>query len=109
MQQLNVNLTIPIPNDYVMISKVELQELENHSLVGLYWTMKDLEKRTGRKIEWLKSNLLFVPQFRKVLDVNYGGFVYYPQAKGQAWSFQAQRMAHFLEDNFQKIFKEESA
>lgn len=108
MQQLNVNLTIPVPGDYVMISKIELEELERDSLFGLYWTMKDLEKRTGRKIEWLKSNLLFVPQFKKVLDVNNGGFVYYPQAKGQAWSFQAQKMATFLNDNFQKIFKEES-
>ncbi|MEX0595914.1 MAG: DUF771 domain-containing protein, partial [Candidatus Paceibacterota bacterium] len=46
MQQLSVNLTIPIPTDQVLISKVELEDLKNQSLIGTYWSMKDLEKRT---------------------------------------------------------------
>lgn len=106
MQQLSVNLTIPIPTDQVLISKVELEDLKNQSLIGTYWSMKDLEKRTGRKIDWLKENLLYPPYFKKVLDVELGGFVYYPASKGQAWSFQATKMADFLEKNFNRIFKE---
>lgn len=104
MQQLNVNLSIPIPQDQVLVSKVELQELKEQSLIGVYWSMKDLEKKTGKKIEWIKENILYPSRFRKVLDVNNGGFVYYPDRKGQVWTFQASKMAKFLDDNFYRIF-----
>ena len=104
MQQLKVNLIIPIPDDKVIISKVELQELKEQSLFGVYWNMKDLEQRTNKKAEWLKENVLFRSHFRKILDSDNGGFVYYPKSKGQTWSFQASKMAEFLDKNFSKIF-----
>jgi phage pi2 protein 07 len=104
MQQLNVNLTIPIPAGSVLISKVELEELKRHELTGVYWSMKDLEARTNRKSEWLKEHILFRPRFKKVLDSETGGFVYYPKARGQTWSFQASRMSEFLEKHFAEIF-----
>lgn len=52
-QNLKVNLTIPIPEEYVIISKVELQELKDESLAGAYWGMKDLEERTNKENERL--------------------------------------------------------
>jgi phage pi2 protein 07 len=100
MQQLTVQLAIPIPEDQVIISKVELEELKRSQLTGVYWTMKDLETRTGRKKEWLIDNVLYVPKFQKILD----GFVYYPKGKGSPWAFQATKMAKFLEENFHLIF-----
>ncbi|MFC0015226.1 MULTISPECIES: DUF771 domain-containing protein [Allobacillus] len=105
-QQLCVNIQIPIPDDSVMISKVELQELKQAQLKGVYWTMKDLESRINRKNEWIKENILYPSKFRKLLDVNNGGFVYYPKTKGQSWSFHAGKMADFLDSNFQNIFAE---
>lgn len=105
MQQINVNLSIPIPADQILINKVELQELKEQSLVGVYWNMKDLESRINKKSEWIKENILFPSRFRKILDAENGGFVYYPQSKGQTWSFQAKEMAAFLDKNFSKIFK----
>lgn len=107
MQQLNVTLQIPIPDDHVLISKVELEELKKNELSGVYWTMKDLERRVGKKQEWIKENILYPPRFRKILDAENGGFVFYPKSKGQTWSFQATRMAEFLEKNFSRIFGEE--
>ncbi|PAD23512.1 hypothetical protein CHH62_21810 [Niallia circulans] len=104
-QQLSVNLTIPIPSDSVLISKIELEELQNSQLQGVYWSMKDLEKRINRKHEWIKDNILYPPKFRKILDVNNGGFVFYPKSKGQTWSFQATKMARFLDENFNIIFR----
>lgn len=104
MQQLEVSLSIPIPADSILISKVELEELKKNQFIGLYWTMKDLEKRTGKKIEWLKENILYKPQFRKELDSKNGGFVFYPERNGQTWAFQSSKMANFLDDNFQQIF-----
>lgn len=66
--------------------------------------MKDLEERTGKKIEWIKENILYPPSFKKILDVHNGGFVYYPEKKGEKWTFHASLMAVFLDKNFNKIF-----
>ncbi|QCR33165.1 DUF771 domain-containing protein [Lysinibacillus sp. SGAir0095] len=104
MQNLEVNLTIPIPKDMVLIKKVELEEMKEKSIKGLYWTMKDLEQRTGKKHEWVKENILFPTKFKKQLDVVNGGFVYYPTKSGEKWVFQASKMAKFLDDNFHMIF-----
>jgi len=46
-QLLSVNLNIPIPPDTVIISKIELQELNKLQLTGVYWSMKDLEERVS--------------------------------------------------------------
>lgn len=105
MQSLNVQLSIPIPPESVLISKVEFEELKKCELAGVYWTMKELEKRTGRKVDWLKEHILYQPRFRKILDVQNGGFVFYPKVQGQAWSFHAPRMAEFLDKYFNIIFK----
>ncbi|WP_152658266.1 DUF771 domain-containing protein [Oceanobacillus sp. CFH 90083] len=105
MQHLTVNLSIPVPDDQVVISRVELQELKDQSLSGVYWTMKDLEEKVGRKQVWIKENILYPTRFKKILDVENGGFVYYPRSKGQIWSFQANKMAEFLDKNFNQIFK----
>ena len=103
-QQLSVNLTIPIPSDSILISKVELEELKQAQFSGVFWSMKDLEKRINRKSEWIKDNILYPSKFRKILDVESGGFVFYPKTKGQTWSFQASEMAKFLDKHFNNIF-----
>ncbi|MFB6467669.1 DUF771 domain-containing protein [Cytobacillus sp. Hz8] len=105
MQQLNVNLSIQIPDEYVVITKVELQELKEQSLAGVFWSMNDLEQRINKKQEWIKKNILYPSKFRKKLDSENGGFVFYPKNKGQTWSFQAVKMAKFLDENFHLIFK----
>ena len=104
-QQLNVTLSIPIPEDMVLIKKVELEELKEQQLLGVYWTMRDLENRTNKKQEWLKENILFKQAIKKQIDVENGGFVYYPKVKGENWVFLANEMSQFLEENFYLIFK----
>ena len=104
MQQLNVSLSIPIPSDSVLIKKVEFEDLQRQQLSGVYWTMKDLEKRTNKGQIWLKENLLYKPRFKKELDSENGGFVYYPKVRGENWSFHATKMAAFLDKNFHLIF-----
>lgn len=88
-----------------MIKRVEYEELKSNELQGCFWTMKDLEQRTGKKQVWLKEKVLYTKKFRKVLDVENGGFVFYPQTTGQHWSFQATKMAEFLDANFHRIFQ----
>lgn len=104
MQKLKAEVVITIPEDMVLITKVEYEELKQKELSGVYWSMKDLENRINKKSEWIKENILYPQRFKKILDVNNGGFVYYPETKGQQWSFQATKMTEFLEKNFGKIF-----
>lgn len=103
-QQLQVSLTIPIPEGSVLITKVELEQLKQNELKGVYWNMKDLEKRVNKKQDWIKANILFKPKFKEILDSEKGGFVYYPKGSGQSWSFQAVKMAGFLDKYFSHIF-----
>lgn len=108
LQKLNVELNVPIPNDLILIKKVDYEEMENElndkQLAGVWWNMRDLEKRLEHKNEWIKENILYPSRFRKILDVNNGGFVHYPERKGQPWTFQATKMTEFLERYFSEIF-----
>lgn len=100
-QKLNVNLSIEIPPEYVLITKVEFEELINRQLIGRWWTMQDLEEHTNMKRDWLKEKILYIPKFKGQLEK----FVSYPERQGEKWSFQATKMTQFLEDNFYSIFK----
>lgn len=104
MQQLNVNVSIPIPEDMVLIQKIELEELKGQNLAGVYWNMSHLTKRTSKSVNWLKDNILFKPQFKKILDSHNGGCVFYPRVQGQPWVFKAKEMAEFLDNHFHQIF-----
>lgn len=70
----------------------------------LWWTMKDLENVTGYSDDWLKEKILFQPCYKKILDIDNGGFVYYPEKRGEKWMFIATRMQEFLEKYFSQIF-----
>ena len=56
MQQLNVSLSIPVPENMVLVHKVELEELKANELKGVYWSMNDLEEKIAKKSEWIKEN-----------------------------------------------------
>jgi len=74
----------------------------------VWWTMKDLEKATGYSDDWLKNNILLQKDFKKYLDLENGGFVYYPEKRGEKWLFIASKMQEFLENYFVEIFKKEN-
>ncbi|WP_107838179.1 DUF771 domain-containing protein [Metasolibacillus meyeri] len=104
MQQLLVEIAVPVPADYVLVSKVQYDELKEQSLSGEYWTMQDLEKKVKKKREWIQDKILYPAKFRKELDSDNGGFVYYPKSKSEQWSFAAVEMSKFLDKNFSKIY-----
>lgn len=104
MQNFEVQVSIQIPQNLVVIERIEYEELLSQKIKGQWWSMKDLEIRTNKKVDWIKENILFVPRFKKMLDVQSGGFVYYPQTRGENWSFQASRMADFLDKHFGRIY-----
>lgn len=106
-QTLNVKMSIPIPEDSILIKKVEFEELKRESLSGTYWTMKDLSGRINKSDKWIKENILYPSRFKRLLDSKNGGCVYYPESQGQSWSFQAVGMSDFLDRYFTKIFNQE--
>lgn len=75
------------------------------SLSGVYWTMKDVSKRINMSDVWIKEKILYPTRFKRILDSEKGGFVYYPKSQGQSWSFQATEMAKFLDKYFADIYK----
>ena len=107
MQKLNVELEIPVPDGYVLIRKVEYmeyKELEKEKEQARWWSMTDLQRRLGKSSVWIRDNILLPNRFKKILDINHGGFVAYPSNKGQVWTFQASKMTKFLEEHFADIF-----
>jgi phage pi2 protein 07 len=96
-----LNIEIPIPEEYQIIDRTDLENLINNQLIGKVWGMKELEKHVGRSNDWLKENLLY--PHREELDALNGGFVTYPTKQGQRWRFGALKMSNWLEENLEKI------
>jgi len=96
-----LDITVSIPSDYVLIKKSDWDEAVGQKLIGKQWTMKDLENHTNRSNNWLKDNLLY--PYRNELDIVLGGFVRYPNTKGQPWRFGALEMANWLEENKRRV------
>lgn len=95
---------------FVVVSREELHilkmTLKQERLHGRTWSMQELERRLGKKHEWIRQHILDVPEFKKILDANNGGFVKYPSVKGESWAFQARKMADFLEEYFPLIHED---
>jgi phage pi2 protein 07 len=45
LQKLKADIIITIPEDLVMIKRVEYEGLKQNELPGVYWSVKDLENR----------------------------------------------------------------
>lgn len=99
MQTLEVK--VAIPDDMVIIKKIEYQDLIDSVSSQLVWSMKDCEKAIGRSDDWIKEKILY--PHRDKLDVLNGGFVKYPESKGQPWRFGAKRMSEWLENNLKEV------
>lgn len=90
-------LTVTIPEEYVLITREEYNELQNKEK-PIWWSMQDLIDETGFGYQWLMKNILDNPKYIKQLK----HFVYYPE--GGKWAFNREPMQKFLKDNFAEIF-----
>ena len=68
MQNLSVQLTIPIPEDSVLITKVEYEQLKKENLRGRKFNLQELSNRTGVSKNMLKD-LFDKPRVRRIADV----------------------------------------
>lgn len=96
---------IVIPEDYVIISKVEYERFILNEELGRWWTLSDVMNRVNRKRTWLLENLLNNPKYRNKIDIRKGGFVKYPTGGKDSYLFLASETKKFLEKNFSSILK----
>lgn len=89
-QELSV--TITVPDEYILIKKIEWEEMIENQLSGRQWEMKDLVERIGRNLQWFKDNILYA--YKNELSTARGGFVKYPESKGMPWKFGAAKMGY---------------
>lgn len=104
MQQLEAELSIkiPIPEEMILINKTRLKELEENEFAGKIFTMKDFAERSNRSSKWLKDNILNNPKLINKLNIENGGFVYYPKSQSDRWLFNAKGLIKFIDEELGK-------
>ncbi|MDK1716378.1 hypothetical protein LABALGLTS371_15890 [Dellaglioa algida] len=105
-QTIKFTTEVVIPPDKILIDSSEYEELLSDQLAGRWWNLKEVKQRTGHDANWLKDNILLVPKFRKQLDAENGGPVFYPGISGRDYQFEPVQFGKFLEVWFPVIFKE---
>ncbi len=103
-QILEVKATIPIliPEDMILIDKIEYQELKQQDFDG--WVGMDVfTEKSNRSVPTI-SKVLRKPDLRKIISVENGGWVYYPNGKGDNWSFHYKEMMKFINNEFYQKF-----
>lgn len=101
-QQIEAKVTIDIPDNLVLVEKVRLKELEAKEYAGQTFTMKDFSARANRSSTWLKNNILNNPSLIKKLDVENGGWVYYPYSQSDRWLFKSHGLIEFIDNDLWK-------
>lgn len=98
---------IPIPDDYVIITKIEYEELKKADNIGRWMSLQEVLERINRSYEWFVSKVLKNPRYRQIIDIekNENGFVYYPGDGRDTYLFLRSKTLLFLEENFSIILK----
>lgn len=99
MQSLDVQ--IHIPEDFILIKKVEYEDLIKNDLTGKYLSVKDICKLTGKSQTFIRDNLLKDPKRLKEIEA----FSHFPQSQGDHWAFKAKEMREYLDKEFLPILR----
>lgn len=94
-----LHLSVEIPDEYVLITKVEYEELQMLAAKGNSWeSLAWFKQETGIKHpDTLKTMILY--PYRKELEK----FVKYPEKKGSPWRFHKGATLEWLENNFERL------
>ncbi|KST97848.1 DUF771 domain-containing protein [Lactococcus lactis] len=103
-QILEVKATIPIliPEDMILINKIKYQELKQQDFDGCVG-MDVFTEKSNRSVPTV-SKVLRKPDLRKRISVENGGWIYYPNGKGDNWSFKFKEMMEFINNEFYQKF-----
>lgn len=97
-----LNVTVPIPDTHVLVSKDEYDELLSYSLDPV-WDLKELKKKLKMSADdTIKERLLTHPKFEKLLKKQ--GIVHYPDESLNRWRINARKMNKFIDEHFEEIY-----
>ncbi|MGS5450986.1 DUF771 domain-containing protein [Staphylococcus aureus] len=97
-----LNVTVPIPDTHVLVSKDEYEELINYSLDPV-WDLKELKKKLKMSADdTIKDRLLTHPKFEKLLKKQ--GIVHYPDENLNRWRINTRKMNKFIDEHFEEIY-----
>ena len=107
MQQI-FNVSVPVPDNVVVISKEEYLDLISDTEQGKWWEIDDLKDLLGIGRTKLINDILLNPAYKSEIDValNPKGFVVYPKGKGGRYKILATRARKYFEENFGTILLE---
>lgn len=95
-------LTVTIPNDYVLLHKDELNEYLQKIDERVWISFSDLQDLTGIKRTKLDEILT---RYRDELDLKNGGPVKYPD--GGKYSINKKPMQKWLEENHRRVWMDD--
>ncbi len=96
-------VTVPIPDDFVLIEREKVRELEDLANDPV-WDLKDLKKKLKMSSDdTIKNKFLYNPKFEKQLKKL--GIAHYPDESFNRWRFNARKMSRFIDENFAEIIK----
>lgn len=99
MQQ-QLNATINIPSDFILITKVEYEQLLNNYSEGKFISLKELAEHLDCSPQWLKENILFNPRYKNDLKE----FVHYPSASGEKYKIHMKKAFQYFDEHSISIF-----
>ncbi|MCJ0951530.1 DUF771 domain-containing protein [Mammaliicoccus sciuri] len=99
MQQ-QLNATINIPSDFILITKVEYEQLLNNHNEGKFISLKGLADHLDCSSQWLKESILFNPKYKKDLEE----FIHYPTASGEKYKIHMKKAFEYFEKHSISIF-----
>lgn len=99
------NVSIPVPENLVVMDKEEYLELLAKSEEGRWWVVDDVLELLSISRSTLINDILLNPRFKNEMDIerNKNGFVLYPIRKGSPYRFLASKTRKYFEENFASI------
>lgn len=91
--------TINIPSDYVLITKVEHEQLLERQSIAM--TMKEVCEEFQRDRTWVKKNVIDKPYFRRKFEK----FSQFPEGKNGQYRFHRNKMLEFIDEYYEEIIE----
>lgn len=103
--KIQPTIEVKIPDDQLVVNKVEYESLQDQSLVGKIWKLDDLRAWLGNKdVKWVKEFILYRPSFQAELErMDNENFIHISKGRGDKWWFKASVMSEWIDNHWGQI------
>ncbi|PTK92438.1 DUF771 domain-containing protein [Staphylococcus gallinarum] len=95
-----INVTVPIPETHIIISKIEYQDLIDNQPMNM--TLTEVANYYNYSIPWITKHIITEPYFRRKIEP-FSTFV--SRNGGGKYSFNRKKMKEFLNEYDEEIKK----